>query len=650
MRVLEARTTKVFDLASNLGHRRALVGVLSGAINRELQELNHVLLDVLVPEELEIKHLSTPLLPDDGLHPSWQINAFLVRQRVSRSLPRKQLEEQHAKTINIGFLGYLTRVCYLGRPIAIHTVRRGRGADELSKAKVRNTTLVGFGTLTSLSLFTTIVNPISRTALYAVPKVPFPSTSAEAFNRSSKSKLRGVLVKNTKCFPLPPAMASAFPFSFSLAPNAASPPPRVPAGFSGGISISVCLFAAAADLGSFSPLFRHRKNRRRRINRNPTTQPITIPAIAPPESFFLLLDCPPPPPQRSSGGPQMGHKTGRRIHWNGFSGSPTMTVKVKPSSNKRESKESVPVLHLLQAIVELVDADDEAGDGVEEPVKDEGGGDEEGVALRLHDRLLVAEVLRGRTRIRRFTGGPCLVLPVDIHQEEEAEGDDRHEGFEEVAGHGDEALPERVDARKGETSATEFIIPYDLESLKNKFSIGMRFKMRFEGEEAPEQRFIGTIVGIEDHDPHKWPKSKWRCLKVQWDDTSTISRPDRFAGNIDVPNFRLLGTGILRYSDGEDAIVDLSFDLIHLHSLRQLNFPFAGNIDVPNFRLLGTGILRYSDGEDAIVDLSFDLIHLHSLRQLNFPESDAKCLEDSADLSSTLEKIEEMESCIWALS
>nr|GMC86186.1 auxin response factor 2-like [Ipomoea batatas] len=51
--------------------------------------------------------------------------------------------------------------------------------------------------------------------------------------------------------------------------------------------------------------------------------------------------------------------------------------------------------------------------------------------------------------------------------------------------------------------------------------------MRFEGEEAPEQRFIGTIVGIEDHDPHKWPKSKWRCLKVQWDETSTISRPDR---------------------------------------------------------------------------------------------------------------------------
>ncbi|PUZ47918.1 hypothetical protein GQ55_7G204500 [Panicum hallii var. hallii] len=38
--------------------------------------------------------------------------------------------------------------------------------------------------------------------------------------------------------------------------------------------------------------------------------------------------------------------------------------------------------------------------------------------------------------------------------------------------------------------APQFIIPYDqyMESLKNNYSIGMRFRMRFEGEEAPEQR------------------------------------------------------------------------------------------------------------------------------------------------------------------
>ncbi|KZV14968.1 auxin response factor 2 [Dorcoceras hygrometricum] len=82
---------------------------------------------------------------------------------------------------------------------------------------------------------------------------------------------------------------------------------------------------------------------------------------------------------------------------------------------------------------------------------------------------------------------------------------------------------------KPRTSPAEFIIPFDqyMESVKYNYSIGMRFKMRFEGEEAPEQRFTGTIVGIEDADPKRWAESKWRCLKVRWDEISTISRPDR---------------------------------------------------------------------------------------------------------------------------
>ncbi|KAJ1411886.1 UVR domain [Sesbania bispinosa] len=82
---------------------------------------------------------------------------------------------------------------------------------------------------------------------------------------------------------------------------------------------------------------------------------------------------------------------------------------------------------------------------------------------------------------------------------------------------------------KPRTSPAEFIVPCDqyMESLKNNYTIGMRFKMRFEGEEAPEQRFTGTIVGIEDADPKRWPKSKWRNLKVRWDETSNIPRPER---------------------------------------------------------------------------------------------------------------------------
>ncbi|KAL3655095.1 Auxin response factor 2B [Castilleja foliolosa] len=82
---------------------------------------------------------------------------------------------------------------------------------------------------------------------------------------------------------------------------------------------------------------------------------------------------------------------------------------------------------------------------------------------------------------------------------------------------------------KPRTSPEEFIVPYDqyMENIKHNYSIGMRFKMRFEGEEAPEQRFTGTIVGIEDADSKRWPESKWRCLKVRWDEVSSIPRPER---------------------------------------------------------------------------------------------------------------------------
>uniref|UniRef100_A0A0D9XZA5 Auxin response factor n=1 Tax=Leersia perrieri TaxID=77586 RepID=A0A0D9XZA5_9ORYZ len=82
---------------------------------------------------------------------------------------------------------------------------------------------------------------------------------------------------------------------------------------------------------------------------------------------------------------------------------------------------------------------------------------------------------------------------------------------------------------KPRTSPSEFVVPRDLyeESLKRNHSIGMRFKMTFEGEEAAEQRFTGTIVGIGDSDPSGWADSKWRSLKVRWDETASVPRPDR---------------------------------------------------------------------------------------------------------------------------
>lgn len=40
-------------------------------------------------------------------------------------------------------------------------------------------------------------------------------------------------------------------------------------------------------------------------------------------------------------------------------------------------------------------------------------------------------------------------------------------------------------------------------------------------------RFSGTVVGVEDADHGRWPGSKWRCLKVRWDEISNIHRPER---------------------------------------------------------------------------------------------------------------------------
>ncbi|KAK4793501.1 hypothetical protein SAY86_023936 [Trapa natans] len=77
-------------------------------------------------------------------------------------------------------------------------------------------------------------------------------------------------------------------------------------------------------------------------------------------------------------------------------------------------------------------------------------------------------------------------------------------------------------------SVCQFIVSLNkyVEAVKSSFTVGMRFKMRFEGEDCPERRFSGTLIGVEDLSPH-WVDSRWRCLKVQWDEHASIPRPDR---------------------------------------------------------------------------------------------------------------------------
>ncbi|KZV47386.1 auxin response factor 1 [Dorcoceras hygrometricum] len=82
---------------------------------------------------------------------------------------------------------------------------------------------------------------------------------------------------------------------------------------------------------------------------------------------------------------------------------------------------------------------------------------------------------------------------------------------------------------KPRTSRSEFVVSLNkyLEVRSQKLSVGMRFKMKFEGEEVPERRFNGTIVGVGDYPSSAWPDSEWRSLMVQWDEPSPILRPDR---------------------------------------------------------------------------------------------------------------------------
>ncbi|KAJ4892445.1 Auxin response factor 18 [Raphanus sativus] len=75
---------------------------------------------------------------------------------------------------------------------------------------------------------------------------------------------------------------------------------------------------------------------------------------------------------------------------------------------------------------------------------------------------------------------------------------------------------------------SQFIIGVNkyMDAMKKGFGIGMRFRMRFEGEESPERVFTGTIVGSGDLSP-QWPASKWRSLQIQWDEPSTVQRPNK---------------------------------------------------------------------------------------------------------------------------
>ncbi|GAB2277697.1 Auxin response factor 8 [Dionaea muscipula] len=79
-------------------------------------------------------------------------------------------------------------------------------------------------------------------------------------------------------------------------------------------------------------------------------------------------------------------------------------------------------------------------------------------------------------------------------------------------------------------SPSEFVIPlskYAKAVYHTRVSVGMRFRMLFETEESSVRRYMGTIMGLSDLDPVRWPNSYWRSVKVGWDESTAGERQPR---------------------------------------------------------------------------------------------------------------------------
>ncbi|KAJ4881333.1 putative auxin response factor 21 [Raphanus sativus] len=76
--------------------------------------------------------------------------------------------------------------------------------------------------------------------------------------------------------------------------------------------------------------------------------------------------------------------------------------------------------------------------------------------------------------------------------------------------------------------SSQFLVNFHkfIDGVNNKFSIGSKFFMKFEGRDFKEIRYHGTIVNVRDFSTH-WNDSEWRSLEVQWDGSATIPRPDK---------------------------------------------------------------------------------------------------------------------------
>ncbi|KAM5558345.1 hypothetical protein ABKV19_020178 [Rosa sericea] len=126
--------------------------------------------------------------------------------------------------------------------------------------------------------------------------------------------------------------------------------------------------------------------------------------------------------------------------------------------------------------------------------------------------------------IRRATR-PQTVMPSSV-----LSSDSMHIGLLAAAAHASSTNSCFTVFYNPRASPSEFVIPlskYIKAVFHTRVSVGMRFRMLFETEESSVRRYMGTITGISDLDPVRWPNSHWRSVKVGWDESTAGERQPR---------------------------------------------------------------------------------------------------------------------------
>lgn len=125
----------------------------------------------------------------------------------------------------------------------------------------------------------------------------------------------------------------------------------------------------------------------------------------------------------------------------------------------------------------------------------------------------------------RHASRPQTVMPSSV-----LSSDSMHIGLLAAAAHAAATNSRFTIFYNPRASPSEFVVPlakYVKAVYHTRVSVGMRFRMLFETEESSVRRYMGTITGISDLDPVRWPNSRWRSVKVGWDESTAGERQPR---------------------------------------------------------------------------------------------------------------------------